>query len=146
MEYGARKYGDSQNWRQMKPERFRDAAYRRFLSYIDEPDGLDAKSVPPHVYHLACNIAFLIALRREQEVRRMIHPDTDRNKNFALPHALPSYRKAFWFVRHTVQSHAISCRSVAIQLQRLKKNNLIYIRASSRIFLRALADTVLYKK
>ena len=36
-EYGTRKYGDPENWRQVEPERYRDAAFRHFMAYLDDP-------------------------------------------------------------------------------------------------------------
>lgn len=63
-EYGNKKYpaGGSDNWRTVEPERYRDAAYRHFLSYLDDPQGLDEESGLPHLWHLACNVAFLCEL------------------------------------------------------------------------------------
>lgn len=58
-EYGTEKYGDPENWREVSPERYRDAAFRHFLSYLDDPEGVDEESGLPHLWHLACNIAFL---------------------------------------------------------------------------------------
>lgn len=57
--YGNQKYGDPENWRQVEPERYRDAAYRHFMAYLDDPKGRDEESGLPHLWHLACNIAFL---------------------------------------------------------------------------------------
>lgn len=58
-EYGTKKYGDPENWKQVDKQRYRDAAFRHFLAYLDEPEGLDEESGLPHLAHLACNIAFL---------------------------------------------------------------------------------------
>lgn len=58
-EYGNAKYGDPDNWRKVEPERYRDAAFRHFLKYLDDPNGIDDESGFPHLWHLACNIAFL---------------------------------------------------------------------------------------
>lgn len=57
--YGNAKYGDPENWRQVSAERYRDAAFRHFLAYLDDPSGVDEESGLPHLSHLACNIAFL---------------------------------------------------------------------------------------
>ena len=57
--YGNRKYHDPENWRQVSKERYRDAAFRHFLAYLDDPMGRDSESGLPHLWHLACNIAFL---------------------------------------------------------------------------------------
>ena len=58
-EYGNRKYGDPDNWKTVEPERYRDAAYRHLLAYLDNPSGVDEESGLKHLWHLACNIAFL---------------------------------------------------------------------------------------
>ena len=64
-EYGNRKYGDPENWRQVEPERYRDAAYRHFMSYLDDPASVDEESHLPHLWHLACNIAFLCEMEEQ---------------------------------------------------------------------------------
>ena len=63
-EYGNKKYHDPENWRQVEAQRYRDAAYRHFLSYLDDPDGMDEESGLPHLWHLACNIAFLCEMEK----------------------------------------------------------------------------------
>lgn len=75
-EYGNRKYpeGGSENWRQVEIPRYRDAAFRHFLRYLDDPAGADEESGLPHLWHLACNIAFLCELEDEaikDEIERM---------------------------------------------------------------------------
>jgi len=65
-EYGNRKYGDPENWRTVDPERYRDAAYRHWLAYLDDPQGVDEESGLPHLWHLACNIAFLCEMEDGQ--------------------------------------------------------------------------------
>ena len=57
--YGNKKYGDPENWRQVEVSRYRDAAFRHFLLYLDDPNSVDEESRLPHLWHLACNIAFL---------------------------------------------------------------------------------------
>jgi hypothetical protein len=61
-EYGNEKYKDSDSWRTVEIERYRDAAYRHLLAYLDNPKGVDEESGLPHLHHLACNIAFLCEL------------------------------------------------------------------------------------
>lgn len=63
-EYGSKKYGSPNNWRDVEPERYRDAAYRHWLRYLDDPRGVDEESGLPHLWHLACNIAFLCELEQ----------------------------------------------------------------------------------
>ncbi len=58
-EYGTKKYGDPENWKQVDKQRYRDAAFRHFCAYLDDPTGTDEESGLPHLAHLACNIAFL---------------------------------------------------------------------------------------
>ena len=43
-EYGTQKYGDQENWRQVEPQRYRDAAYRHFLHYLADPRSVDPES------------------------------------------------------------------------------------------------------
>lgn len=57
--YGTEKYHDPENWKRVEIERYRDAAFRHFLAYLDDPHGKDQESGLPHLWHLACNIAFL---------------------------------------------------------------------------------------
>lgn len=64
-EYGNRKYGDPDNWKTVEKERYRDAAYRHFLAYLKDPDGVDEESGIKHLKHLACNIAFLCEMEDE---------------------------------------------------------------------------------
>ena len=61
-EYGCKRYGDPENWRQVEPQRYRDAMMRHMLHYIDNPIGVDLESRLPHLWHIACNVAFLLAL------------------------------------------------------------------------------------
>lgn len=63
--FGISKYKDPENWRKVEKERYRDAACRHAIAYLKNPSGLDAESGLPHLYHLACNIAFLCALEIE---------------------------------------------------------------------------------
>lgn len=61
-EYGCSKYKDPDNWKRVSSERYRDAAYRHFLKYLDDPYGKDEESGLPHLWHCACNLAFLIEI------------------------------------------------------------------------------------
>lgn len=61
-EYGCYKYHDPENWRKVDPQRYRDALYRHLLAYLDDPEGVDEESGLPHLWHLACNVAFLIEM------------------------------------------------------------------------------------
>lgn len=60
-EYGCRKYHDPENWRNVEPQRYRDALYRHWLAYLDG-EKTDPESGLPHLHHIACNVAFLIEM------------------------------------------------------------------------------------
>ena len=66
-EYGCRKYHDPENWRKVEPQRYRDALYRHWLAYL-KGEKLDKESGLPHLWHLACNAAFLIEMEGEKNV------------------------------------------------------------------------------
>ena len=61
--YGNSKYpeGGPDNWKQVEPQRYKDALYRHGLAYLDG-ELVDVESGLPHLWHLACNVAFLIEL------------------------------------------------------------------------------------
>jgi len=66
-EYGNAKYGDPENWKTVDKERYRDAAYRHFMAYLDDPSGVDEESGLPHLSHLACNVAFLCEMEKKDK-------------------------------------------------------------------------------
>ena len=63
-EYGCEKYKDPDNWRKVEPQRYRDALYRHFLAYLSG-EKYDKESGLPHLWHMACNVAFLVDLEVE---------------------------------------------------------------------------------
>lgn len=63
-EYGCSKYHDPENWRRVEPQRYRNALYRHWLSYL-KGEKNDQESGLPHLWHLACNVAFLIDIEWE---------------------------------------------------------------------------------
>lgn len=68
-EYGLQKYGESESWRRVEPERYRDAMFRHLLAYIADPASLDEESGLPHLWHLACNVAFLCEMEKPTEIK-----------------------------------------------------------------------------
>lgn len=62
--YGNAKYpnGGVDNWKRVEPQRYRDAMFRHLLAYLDDPQGVDEESGLPHLWHMACNCAFLCEL------------------------------------------------------------------------------------
>lgn len=62
-EFGTKKYKDQDNWRQVEPQRYRDALYRHWLAYVGGEER-DPESGYPHLWHCACNLAFLIEMEK----------------------------------------------------------------------------------
>jgi hypothetical protein len=65
--YGLKKYGDSESWRDVSVERYRDALFRHLLEYLDDPHGTDEESGLLHLDHLAFNVAVLCELDKPEE-------------------------------------------------------------------------------
>lgn len=65
--FGTKKYGDPENWREVEPQRFRNAMFRHMLAYMDDPHGVDNESGLPHLEHLACNAAFLLQMEADDD-------------------------------------------------------------------------------
>lgn len=63
-EFGVKKYGKKESWKSVEVERYRDAMFRHMLLYLEDPKGLDDESGLPHLWHLACNVAFLCELEK----------------------------------------------------------------------------------
>lgn len=64
--FGMSKYNDPENWRQVEPQRYKDALYRHWLSYL-KGEQCDPESGLPHLWHLACNAAFLIEMEEKHK-------------------------------------------------------------------------------
>lgn len=64
--YGTEKYGDPHGWKQVEPNRYTAALMRHLCKYLDNPKSVDEESGLPHLWHMACNIAFLIEFQRTQ--------------------------------------------------------------------------------
>ena len=62
-EYGNAKYHDPDNWRTVEPERYHEALLRHVLRAWTDPYAVDPESGLMHLEHIACNIAFLLALK-----------------------------------------------------------------------------------
>ncbi len=60
-EYGLKKYPETgkSGWKNLSVDRIQNALYRHLMRYLDDPDGVDDESGLPHLWHLACNVAFL---------------------------------------------------------------------------------------
>lgn len=71
-EYGNKKYGDPDNWKTVEPWRYRDAMMRHMCAYLDDPSSCDEESGLPHLWHLACNVAFLCEMENSQHEERKL--------------------------------------------------------------------------
>lgn len=76
-EYGNRKYGDPENWRGVRPQRYRDTAFRHFMRYLATPHGVDEESGLPHLWHCCCNLAFLCELEDNDGEKTEPHAGKD---------------------------------------------------------------------
>ena len=65
--YGNQKYGDPDNWKLVEPQRYRDALMRHMLAYLDNPESTDEESGLKHLWHVACNVAFLCEMEEKQD-------------------------------------------------------------------------------
>ena len=66
MTHGAEKYGEA-SYRQVEPQRYRSALMRHICKWLKEPHGNDEDSGLPHLWHIACNVAFLLELDKEEK-------------------------------------------------------------------------------
>ena len=67
-EYGLKKYPETgeHGWKNLSLDRIRNATYRHFMLYLDDPHGVDTESGLPHLWHLATNIAFLCEMEKKK--------------------------------------------------------------------------------
>lgn len=66
-EFGCKKYQDPENWRKVSAQRYRDAMFLHMMAYLASPHGKDPESGLPHLWHLACNVAFLCELEDSKD-------------------------------------------------------------------------------
>ena len=60
----AEKYGEG-SYKNVEPKRYRAALMRHICKWLKNPHGTDEDSGLPHLYHIACNVAFLLELDKE---------------------------------------------------------------------------------
>lgn len=58
LEFGAKKYAVD-NWKQIEPQRYKDAAMRHLVAIMDD-EWLDEESQLPHAAHCICCLLFII--------------------------------------------------------------------------------------
>lgn len=111
-EYGNEKYHDPDNWRNVEAERYRDALYRHFMKYLDDPYGVDKESGLPHLWHMCCNCAFLCDLEdpireelKKKEREKDISEEAKSIKDKAMLQTDPNYTP--WM--HAFREHGGEC-------------------------------------
>ena len=57
-DYGAKKYEEN-SWKKVEPKRYKAAMMRHLVEYLRDENSVDEESGYPHLWHLACNVAFL---------------------------------------------------------------------------------------
>lgn len=57
------KYPDPNGWKNVSKERYKDALLRHTLAFVADEDSTDDESGFLHLWHIATNAAFLIALK-----------------------------------------------------------------------------------
>ena len=65
-EYGNKKYKSTENWKTVDPQEYRDAMLRHIIEYNENPYGCASDSGIPHLWHIACNIAFICYLEQNK--------------------------------------------------------------------------------
>lgn len=60
--YGVKKYGDGESWKKVEPYRYAAALMRHLCKWLKNSHSVDSESGLPHLWHMACNVAFLIAM------------------------------------------------------------------------------------
>lgn len=65
-EYGCQKYPED-SWRNVEPQRYWEAALRHMVAAWKDYRAVDPESGLPHIWHIACNLAFIIELEKEEE-------------------------------------------------------------------------------
>jgi len=64
--YGTEKYGSPDGWKEVEPYRYVDAMMRHLVEYLRDPGSVDEESSHSHLWHIACNVAFLIEFEFEE--------------------------------------------------------------------------------
>lgn len=71
-EYGVKKYGSVDSWKEVPIEDYRDALFRHLLEYVKDPNSVDKESGIKHYKHIACNLAFICEMENTEDGTRSI--------------------------------------------------------------------------
>lgn len=66
-EFGTARYGYPDNWRNVDAERYHNALLRHILAMWEDWKAVDPDSGMPHLWHAACNIAFLMQYMEDEK-------------------------------------------------------------------------------
>ena len=73
--YGTAKYNnDPDGWLKVEKVRYKDALMRHLMDYLEDEDSHDEESGFKHLWHIACNVAFLIEMQ-EMEAKGVVTED-----------------------------------------------------------------------
>lgn len=61
--YGIKKYGENDGWKKVEKKRYKAAMMRHLCEYLRDENAVDKESGLPHLWHIACNVAFLCELQ-----------------------------------------------------------------------------------
>ena len=88
MTHGAEKYGEA-SYKQVDPKRYRAALMRHICKWLKDPHGIDDDSGLPHLWHIACNVAFLLELDKPERVEHKSETHSENNnKTKPKPHRI----------------------------------------------------------
>lgn len=77
-EYGTKKYKNPDNWKDVEKERYIDACYRHWIKYVEDNNSVDKESGLPHLWHCACNLAFLCEFDKVERETAKINDDISK--------------------------------------------------------------------
>lgn len=60
--YGIKKYTDPDGWKKVEVRRYIAATLRHWIEFMRDNHSVDKESGLPHLWHCACNMAFLVEL------------------------------------------------------------------------------------
>lgn len=64
--FGTKKYKDPDSWKLVENQRYWDAALRHVEAARNDMWAIDEESGLPHIWHLSCDLAFIIARPEEK--------------------------------------------------------------------------------
>jgi len=64
-DYGTKKYGDPENWKEVPPQEYCDAFHRHIKEFDLDPKKVDKESGLKHASHALCNAYFLTMFEKE---------------------------------------------------------------------------------